>query len=103
MPDLDGRRREGGRRGLGVAGADAGVGRSGLFPRAPEICVEVLSPSNTEAEIKEKTALYFDAGAREVWLCAPEDGKMTFLGSPAAAPTPASKLCPRFPDQIRLG
>jgi len=73
------------------------------FPHAPEICVEVLSPGNTEAEIKEKTALYFDAGAQEVWLCAPEDGRMTFLASPDAAPLRASRLCPRFPNQIRLG
>jgi Uma2 family endonuclease len=31
------------------------------FPRAPDIWVEVLSPSNTEGEMQEKTALYFDA------------------------------------------
>src|SRR5512135_39085 len=45
------------------------LGDQVCFPQAPDICVEILSPSNTEAEIKEKTALYFDAGAREVWLC----------------------------------
>ena len=78
------------------------LGDQVCFPQAPEICVEVLSPSNTEAEIKEKTALYFDAGAREVWLCAPEDGKMTFLASPESVPMRASKVCPQFPDQIRL-
>src|SRR5437773_867131 len=33
--------------------------------RAPEICVEVLSPRNTEAEMQEKMALYFDAGPKE--------------------------------------
>ena len=37
------------------------LGQSVCFPRAPEICVEVRSPSNTDAEIREKTALYFDA------------------------------------------
>ena len=79
------------------------LGDQVCFPQAPEICVEVLSPGNTEAEIKEKTALYFDAGAREVWLCTPEDGKMSFLASPGAVPMRASKVCPRFPDQIRLG
>src|SRR5216110_279753 len=39
------------------------LGNRVCFPRSPEICVEVLSPSNTEAEIREKVALYFDAGA----------------------------------------
>jgi len=46
------------------------------------VCIEVLSPSNTEAEIQEKAELHFDAGANEVRLCAP-DGEMSFLG-----PTP---------------
>src|SRR2546421_6806689 len=36
-----------------------------VFVRAPEICVEVLSPRNTKAEIQEKMLLYFDAGAKE--------------------------------------
>src|SRR6267142_1021088 len=43
------------------------LGQQVCFPSAPKICVEVMSPSNTEAEIREKMALYFDAGAKEVW------------------------------------
>lgn len=35
---------------------------------APEICVEVKSPSNAESELQAKVRLYLDAGAREVWL-----------------------------------
>lgn len=35
---------------------------------APELCVEVLSPTNTPAEIGEKVAAYLTAGAREVWV-----------------------------------
>lgn len=35
---------------------------------APEICVEVVSPSNSRKEIEEKTAAYLAAGAQEVWL-----------------------------------
>src|SRR5690606_1267299 len=46
------------------------------FELAPEICVEVLSPSNTPAEMAAKKQLYFEAGAAEVWLCA-EEGAMT--------------------------
>ena len=37
-------------------------------PRAPEICVEVASPSNTEKWLLEKAAAYLDAGAKEVIL-----------------------------------
>jgi Uma2 family endonuclease len=70
---------------------------SRFFLRAPEIYVEVLSPSNTAAEMTEKTALYFDAGADEVWLCGC-DGKMRFLG--AAGELGKSALCPDFPAYI---
>src|SRR6266536_5828427 len=45
------------------------LGNRACFSRCPEICVEVLSPGNTEAEINEKMTLYFDAGAKEVWVC----------------------------------
>ena len=43
------------------------VDRPIALTTAPEICVEILSPSNTTAEIDEKRALYFDAVATEVW------------------------------------
>ena len=45
-----------------------------VLERAPEICVEVLSPSNSKPEMEEKRALYFEAGAQEVWICG-LDGK----------------------------
>ena len=35
---------------------------------APEICVEVVSPSNSEEEMVEKRRLYFEKGAKEVWI-----------------------------------
>jgi len=39
------------------------------LPVAPEICVEVISPSNSKAEMREKIDLYLAKGAKEVWLC----------------------------------
>ncbi len=71
------------------------------FPQAPEICVEVFSPSDTEAEIQEKMALYFDAGAKEVWLCS-ESGVISFFGRGAERPLRASKICCQFPKKIEL-
>jgi Uma2 family endonuclease len=76
-------------------------GAQPCFVRAPEICVEVISPSNTKAEIQEKTALYFDAGAKEVWICS-RAGSMSFHVAGAASPARASAICPRFPKQITL-
>jgi Uma2 family endonuclease len=45
------------------------------LPCAPELCIEVLSPSNTEPEMQQKTAAYLAAGAIEVWLVK-EDGTL---------------------------
>jgi len=48
-------------------------GSESPLPRAPELCVEVLSPANSRIEMQEKTAAYLAAGAIEVWLVT-EDG-----------------------------
>jgi hypothetical protein len=45
--------------------------------KAPEICVEIISPGNTVSAIGDKRALYFGAGAKEVWICK-ENGKLEF-------------------------
>jgi Uma2 family endonuclease len=83
-------------------GSDAVMSELGsrtCFPRAPEICVEVLSLRNTPKEIEEKMALYSDAGAREVWTC-DETGSMSFHGAPVGAILVRSELCPEFPGRI---
>lgn len=38
------------------------------YTEAPEICVEIVSPSNSEQEMAEKRQLYFERGAKEVWI-----------------------------------
>ncbi|MEQ1530546.1 MAG: Uma2 family endonuclease [Methylococcales bacterium] len=38
------------------------------FSQAPEICVEVVSPSNSRQEMREKVQLYLAAGAEEFWV-----------------------------------
>jgi Uma2 family endonuclease len=53
-------------------------GEATPFPRAPELCVEILSPSNSDAEIEAKTAAYLAAGAQEVGLVS-EDGSIKFV------------------------
>ena len=50
------------------------------YNRAPEICVEVLSPSNTPAECDEKTRAYLAAGAHEVWIVS-ELGTIRYFGA----------------------
>ncbi len=67
------------------------------YSKAPEICVEILSPSNSEAEMEEKRALYFEAGAVEVWEC-DQDGVVTFYGN--AGEIEQSKIAPDFPKRM---
>lgn len=43
------------------------IGENVCLTMAPEICVEVISPENTCAEMAETKALYFAAGAGEFW------------------------------------
>lgn len=79
----------------------AELGNAVCFRRSPEICVEVISPSNTDAEMQEKMALYFDAGAREVWFCA-QTGVMSFFRAGESRALRNSEFCPEFPNQIQL-
>ena len=65
------------------------------YTHAPEICIEVLSASNVQAEIDEKTAAYLAAGAREVWIVA-EDGSIRYFTPAGEQPKSA------FPVSITL-
>jgi Putative restriction endonuclease len=66
---------------------------------APDICVEILSSSNTKAEIDQKRTLYFLAGAREVWIC-DRSNQIYFFGPDG--PLDQSALCPQFHSRISL-
>lgn len=46
----------------------AAYGEVTPYPKAPEICVEVVSPSNSKKEIEFKVELYLAKGALEVWV-----------------------------------
>jgi Uma2 family endonuclease len=49
------------------------------FEEAPEICIEILSPSNTRKEMDEKRELYFARGTEEFWTCDSE-GNIRIFG-----------------------
>ena len=53
-------------------------GYSTPYLQAPEICVEILSPSNSDEEMLIKTELYLARGAQEVWLVNVQ-GKLRFF------------------------
>ena len=48
---------------------------------APDLAVEIVSPSNTASEIIDKTADYLDAGTRLVWVIEPSRRSVTIYRS----------------------
>ena len=48
------------------------------YSKAPELCVEIISPSNSNQQMQEKMALYFNRGAKECWLVS-KKGKVRFF------------------------
>lgn len=65
---------------------------------APQICIEVVSPGNSEGELRSKRKLYFEAGALETWVCNAE-GVMHFYN--AKGEIEQSELAPEFPKKIK--
>jgi Uma2 family endonuclease len=66
--------------------SDAFLARHGdttPFPQAPEICVEIASPPNSDEELAANARAYLPAGATEVWLVS-EDGAVHFLAASGA-------------------
>lgn len=59
-------------------------GNERVLQSAPEICIEVLSPSNSTREIDEKRAAYLAAGALEVWIVDPVGRSIAFFGPEGA-------------------
>ena len=65
-----------------VRGADIGfIGKDKLevfgvpisyFPIAPDLAVEVISPTNTYDEIQDKIEKYFDGGTKLIWIVDPK-------------------------------
>ena len=70
------------------------------FERAPEICVEVVSLSNTPGELKEKRAFFFEAGAEGVWQCQADGVMVFYLKDDPNTVLSESSACPDFPSQF---
>ena len=77
----------------------AQFGLSTPYPQAPELCVEIISPSNTPQAIAEKIELYLEQGAVEVWTCDLQ-GQVRFYG--AAGMLEQSVLVQGFPSTVTL-
>ena len=75
-------------RGPDLAFVNAEAARREGMPRtfwriAPDLAVEILSPSNTAAEIQQKVLEYLAAGSRLVWIVDPKTRSVTVYRSPS--------------------
>jgi Uma2 family endonuclease len=51
--------------------------RSGIMELAPDLAVEVISPSNTINEMDDKVAAYLEAGTSLIWVVRPRRRQVT--------------------------
>jgi len=63
---------------------------------APEICLEIMSESNTVAEMDERRRLYREIGAEEVWVVE-TNGRIRFYGEEEMD---ASEVAPGCPNEV---
>ncbi|MEO1370694.1 MAG: Uma2 family endonuclease, partial [Acidobacteriota bacterium] len=83
--------------------SEAFIERNGFetpYREAPELCVEIVSPSDSQEEMDHKISLYLARGAREVWLCSESGEVRVFAGR---GETPDSELYGEKPSFEDLG
>jgi len=54
---------------------------------APDLCIEIISPSEERADMARKVREYFDGGAEQVWHVFPEAQEVTVFTSPTEMQT----------------
>jgi Uma2 family endonuclease len=57
----------------------------GFLPGAPDLAVEVLSPSDNPIDIQQKVRDYLEARTRQVWAVAPEAKSLTVYRADGSA------------------
>ncbi len=80
----------------------------GFGESAPDLAIEVLSPSEDLNELLRKVAEYFESGAQQVWILDPEACRATVYRSPIEVQTlhaedtlEGGALLPEFRCQVR--
>lgn len=57
----------------------------GRWPFAPDLSVEILSPTDLYEKVTTKIREYFQAGVRQVWLISPEHKTVSIYTAPTQA------------------
>lgn len=59
----------------------------GYHDQPPDLCVEIISPSNSMRKLKDKAKEYLFAGVRLVWIIDPDDKTVTVITDPLESRT----------------
>ncbi len=59
----------------------------GIWPIAPDLAVEIVSPNDILEKVTEKIHEYFAAGVQQVWLVSPQFEMVTIYDSPVKSTT----------------
>jgi Uma2 family endonuclease len=59
----------------------------GYHDELPDLCVEVMSPSNSLKQLKSKAKEYLFAGVRMIWIIDPEERTVTIITEPLESRT----------------
>jgi Uma2 family endonuclease len=76
-----------------------------VFESAPELAIEVVSPSDTAKHLKRKVDAYLEAGAKSVWIVYPEARSVMIHSSDSVRELKASQsisdpLLPGFSSPV---
>ena len=68
-----------------IASARVPTDQARFLPLAPDLAIEIVSPSNTPGEIERKIGIYMQAGTRMVWVVYPRQ-RQVVAHTPGEAP-----------------
>jgi len=64
-----------------------GRDKKGYWPGAPDLAVEVLSPSDRPGKVKQRISRWFSLGAKQLWIVDPKHSTVTVYRSPSDTTT----------------
>jgi Uma2 family endonuclease len=67
---------------ISTARLPSGEEPEGIWPIAPDLAVEIISPYDLYERVISKVEEYFAGGVRQVWLISPEHKTVTIYDSP---------------------
>lgn len=71
------------------------------YKTAPELCIEIMSNSNSEREMQTKVRLYLESGALEVWIV-DSSGHIRFFDATEGERQQGSALLSTFPTNVPI-